>query len=294
MWNGITPKYPISLLDSIMAIWAYAVGSKLERNKIMHSEPNGLNPYYYYYSPLTFVLVHGAWANADFWNYVAFELRKMGHTVYTPEIPGHGSDPNMNVTHEMYDRAVANFIVANNLKDVILVGHSFGGTIVQKVAELIPDRLKRLVFFDAFVLKDGESAFEEVPPEFQQLASQLAQSSGNNTVRLPFPVFRERFTNLASLEQAKAIYDRSPAEPAKPLLEKLDLKKFYQLNIPKSYVYLTEDNLLPQDNVKYGWHPYMSGRLGLFRLIKGQGDHMTTAYFEPQYLANKLYEAGRD
>lgn len=245
-------------------------------------------------TPLTFVLVHGAWANSDFWDGIAAELRTMGHNVHTPETPGHGIDNNLNVTHDMYDRAVTNYIISNNLNHVVLVGHSFGGTIVQKVAELVPDRLKRLVFFNAFVLNDGQSAFEEVPPSFQQLSAQLAQSSGNNTVKLPFPIFRETFSNLGSLEQAKAIYENSPAEPAKPLLEKLDLKTFYTLNIPKSYVYLTEDNVLPQDNMQYGWHPHMSSRLGLFRLIKGHGDHMTTAYFNPKYVAHRLYEAGRD
>jgi len=81
--------------------------------------------------------------------------------------------------------------------------------------------------------------------------------------------------------------------PAKPLFEKLDLKAFYALTTPKSYVYFYQDNALPQ-GVGYGWNPHMSTRLGLFRLIVGDGDHMTDSLTRPAMVAQKLYEAGRD
>ncbi|MEV5028062.1 alpha/beta hydrolase [Paenibacillus sp. LPE1-1-1.1] len=243
---------------------------------------------------LTFVLIHGAWADISFWDGIAYELRQLGHTVYVPEYPGHGADLNTNVRHAMLTRSIADYIVARNLKDIVLVGHSFGGTLVQKVAELVPDRLKRLVFWNAFVLNDGEMVADEFPPAAQALFQQLRESSGNDTIMLPFPLFRETFVNLASLGIAEQIYNQIRPEPAKPSYEKLDLKKFYSLNIPKSYIYLTEDNVLPQFNSQYGWHPHMSNRLGLFRYIQGTGDHMTTAKTQPALLAQKIYEAARD
>lgn len=243
--------------------------------------------------PLTFVLVHGSWADSGFWDGIAAELRRMGHVVYAPEYPGHGPDTNKAVSHAMITKSVADFITANQLQDVILVGHSFGGTVVQKTAELVPDRIKRLVFYNAFVLNDGESLADEFPPSARQGFQQLLQSSKDNTIMLPFPLFRETFVNLASLEVAEQIYKGITPEPAKPLFEKLDLKKFYSLTMPRSYLYFTEDNVLPQGN-GYGWHPHMSSRLGLFRLIKGHGDHMTTAKTEPALVAARIYEAGRD
>ncbi|MDF2938922.1 MAG: alpha/beta fold hydrolase [Paenibacillaceae bacterium] len=243
---------------------------------------------------MTFVLVHGAWADASFWNGVAFELCRMGHRVYIPEYPGHGSDLNKDVTHGMISRSVADFILCHNLQNIILVGHSFGGTVIQKVAELVPDRIKRLVFQNAFVLKDGESAADEFPPATREAFEQLLNSSKDHTIMLPFPVFRDMFVNLACLSLAQQLYKGIMPEPGKPLFEKLDLKKFYSLTIPKSYVYLTEDNVMPQCNSSYGWFPHMAERLGMFRLIKGQGDHMTNAYTEPWMLAQKIYEGGRD
>ena len=244
--------------------------------------------------PLTFVLIHGSWTDASFWDGIAAELRAMGHNVHVLKYPGHDGDPNTNVQHAMLSRSVADYIVSHGLRDVVLVGHSFGGTIVQKTAELVPDRLKRMVFMDAFVLKDGESLIEEVPPQAQALFDQLRASSGNNTIMLPFPLFRETFANLATLEQARWLYDRIQPEPAGPLYEKLDLKAFYKLTTPRSYLYLTEDNVLPQGQPGYGWHPHMSSRLGLFRLLKSPGDHMSTARTHPRWIAWRLYEAGRD
>lgn len=243
--------------------------------------------------PLTFVLIHGSWADSSFWSGVAAELRKKGHTVYAPEYPGHGADPNKAVTHAMITKSISDFITAKNLRNIVLVGHSFGGSVIQKVAEMVSDRIKRLVFLDAFVLPDGQSVADQLPPMTLQAFQQLRESSKDDTIMLPFPIFRETFANLASLKLVQQMYNQITPEPAKPLFEKLDLKKFYSLNVPKSYVYLTEDSVLTQGE-GFGWHPHMSSRLGLFRLIKGHGDHISTAKTEPKQLALKIYEASRD
>lgn len=242
---------------------------------------------------LTFVLVHGSWADAHFWDGVAEVLRSQGHTVYTPEYAGHGKDPNKDVTHAMITKSVVDFITKLNLHNFVLVGHSFGGTVIQKVAEQVPDRIKRLVFWDAFVLKDGESVADELPPQTRQGFEQLRAGSKDDTIMLPFPLFRDLFVNTATLEEARWMYASVTPEPARPLFEKLDLKAFYKLPIPKSYVYFLQDNALPQGE-GFGWNPHMSTRLGQFRLIVGDGDHFTDTRTRPDMLAQKFYEAGRD
>lgn len=242
---------------------------------------------------LTFVLVHGSWADAHFWDGVAAELRSQGHAVYTPEYAGHGKDPNKDVTHSMITKSVVDFITKLNLCNFVLVGHSFGGTVIQKVAEQVPDRIKRLVFWDAFVLKDGESVADEFSPQMRQGFEQLRAGSKDDTIMPPFPLFRDSFVNTATLEEAKRIYAGVTPEPAKPLFEKLDLKAFYALPTPKSYVYFYQDNALPQGE-GFGWHPHMSTRLGQFRLIVGDGDHFTDVRTRPAMVAQKFYEAGRD
>lgn len=242
---------------------------------------------------LSFVLVHGSWADAHFWDGVAAVLRSQGHTVHAPEYAGHGTDPTKNVTHAMITKSVVDYIMRLNLRDIVLVGHSFGGTVIQKVAEQVPDRIRRLVFWDAFVLKDGESLADELPPPTRQGFEQLRAGSKDDTILLPFPLFRDLFVNTATSEEAKLFYTSVRPEPAKPLFEKLDLKVFYKLPTPKSYVYFYQDNVLPQGE-GFGWNPHMSSRLGVFRLIVGDGDHFTDTRTRPAMVAQKLYEAGRD
>jgi pimeloyl-ACP methyl ester carboxylesterase len=287
----LTQPYNSGLTFTRWGLGAYPSGSVPHSGIAYGPRDAAVHPYPP--KPLTFVLIHGAWANADFWNETASELRRMGHKVYAPEYAGHGQNSSNSVTHAMVTETVADFITSHQLRDIILVGHSFGGTIIQKTAELVPERIKRLVFMNAFVLLDGESGADAIPAPARALFEQLRDSSGNNTIPLPFPFYRDTFANLASLELAIQLHSSSPAEPAGPLFEKLDLKKFYSLSIPKSYFYLDEDTVLPQTD-EAGWHPHMSGRLGAFRFVRGSGDHMSTARTEPGMIAQKLYIAGRD
>ncbi|QOT00824.1 alpha/beta hydrolase [Brevibacterium sp. JNUCC-42] len=260
-------------------------------------------PYHHFYypypsshplsPPITFVLVHGAWGDCGYWYNTAEELCKMGNTVFTPNLPGHGRDTNKAVSHKDYVKSVIDFIEERNLYNFVLVGHSFGGTVISKVAEQIPKRIRRLVFMDAFVVRNGYSVADEIQPEGKALWAELAKKSPDNAIMLSFQIWRETFMNTADLELATEIYQTVTPEPAGPLFQKLDLSVFYSLAIPKSYYYLTEDTAVPQGE-QYGWHPHMSSRLGLFRLIKSKGDHMTSFYTMPTMIAKNLVRAGRD
>ena len=177
------------------------------------------------------------------------------------------------------------------MQDVVLLGHSFAGTIISKVAEAIPERIKRLVFLNAFVPQDGHSLVDEVPPGHAALFDKLSHESGDGTIMIPFPIWRESFVNDADLETAKWTYAQLSPEPYQPCIDKLDLKKFYSLDIAKSYINCTEDTALPSG--EWGWHPRMSSRLGLYRLVQMPGSH-EVLYTNPSGLAEKIVEAGRD
>ena len=182
-------------------------------------------------------------------------------------------------------------IVTLNLTDIILVGHSYGGTIISKVAEVIPDRIRRLVFWSGFVLNDGESLNDAVPPHFRDLFRDLAADSPDNSVMLPFPIWREAFIQDAPLELAQSTYERLSPEPYQPFRDKLALTRFYALTTPRSYINATEDIALPPG--EWGWHPRMSSRLGMYRLVQLPGSH-EVMFTNPDLLAQKIIEAGRD
>ena len=90
---------------------------------------------------------------------------------------------------------------------------------------------------------------------------------------------------------AKSAYDSLSPEPYQPFLDKLDLTRFYATQIPKSYLNCTEDIALPPG--EWCWHPRMSSRLGLYRLVQMPGSH-EVLFTNPAGLADKLIEAGRD
>jgi pimeloyl-ACP methyl ester carboxylesterase len=108
----------------------------------------------------TYVLVHGAWAGGWEWKKVGDRLTADGHTVYRPTHTGQGERSHLSspdVTLDTHITDVVNVIRFEELRDVVLMGHSYGGMVISGVADRIPDRIKCLVYVDAFVPEDGES-----------------------------------------------------------------------------------------------------------------------------------------
>ncbi|HKP55116.1 MAG TPA: alpha/beta hydrolase [Polyangiales bacterium] len=108
----------------------------------------------------TFVLVHGAWSGAHTFHLVRPLLRLAGHEVFTPSLTGigeraHLASPQVNLSMHILD--VVNTILYEDLKDIVLLGFSYGGFVVTGALEHIADRVRHLVYLDAFVPNDGES-----------------------------------------------------------------------------------------------------------------------------------------
>lgn len=137
----------------------------------------------------TFVLVHGAWHGGWCWQKVREILEQHRHRVFTPTLTGSGERAHLisaDITLDTLTRDVANLLHYEELKDVILVGHSFGGTLISAVAEAVPDRVRQLVYFDAAILENGESMFSRMSPELAAQRRQLAQQSSQG-LSLPLP-----------------------------------------------------------------------------------------------------------
>lgn len=238
----------------------------------------------------TFVLVHGSWHDNRAWKPVIDRLEQNGHRAFAPTVAGHASNDRKDISHADCVRSVVDFITASDLRDFVLVGHSFGGTVIQAVAEHVPERIRRLVFWNAFVLLDGQSLEDNIPPHYRELFAQLKQPDGG--VMLPYPVWRDAFIGDADDALAREAYSTLSPTPSRSHNDKVPLKTFYSLQIPKSYLNCTEDIALPP-GPEWGWHPRMSSRLGLYRLVQMPGSH-EVIFTNPHLLADKLVEAGRD
>jgi pimeloyl-ACP methyl ester carboxylesterase len=105
----------------------------------------------------TYVLVHGAWHGAWCWDKVVPLLKKEGHKVEAPDLPGHGNDktPIPEISLQAYADRVCEVVDAQS-EPVILVGHSMGGVVVTQAAEYRPEKIKKLVYVSAFLLQNGE------------------------------------------------------------------------------------------------------------------------------------------
>jgi len=106
-----------------------------------------------------FVLVHGAWMGKSAWDPVAARLRKDGEEVIQVELPAHGDDPTPADKATLHGYVEAVVAAIGERKDVVLVGHSFGGVVISGVAEEIPERIGRLMYVAAYLPRDGESAY---------------------------------------------------------------------------------------------------------------------------------------
>ena len=110
-----------------------------------------------------YVLVHGAWASAWVWRDFMPLLTSQGHTATAPTLTGLGERVHLaspEVSLETHVQDVLNHMFFEDVRDVTLVGHSYGGQVITAVADRAPERIKHLVYLDAFLARNGESILQ--------------------------------------------------------------------------------------------------------------------------------------
>jgi pimeloyl-ACP methyl ester carboxylesterase len=127
-------------------------------------------------APATFVIVHGAWGGGWAFREVDRLLTADGNKVYRPTLTGQGekvhlASPEVGLSTHIQD--IVNVILWEDLHEVVLVGHSYGGMVITGVADRVPDRIRRLIYLDAFLPENGESV---------NTAGGLAMNLGRNVV----------------------------------------------------------------------------------------------------------------
>jgi pimeloyl-ACP methyl ester carboxylesterase len=131
-------------------------------------------------APRNFVLVHGAWHGGWCWRRVADRLAARGHRVFTPTLTGLGERSHLlsaGIDLDTHIADVVNVMKWEELRDVVLCGHSYGGMVVSGVAEKMGTAIDSIVFLDAFVPKDGDSMATLTAPAVRA-AMEAAQQRG--------------------------------------------------------------------------------------------------------------------
>jgi pimeloyl-ACP methyl ester carboxylesterase len=238
-------------------------------------------------NPTTFLLVHGSWQGAWSWQPVRHHLHAAGSRTLAPTLAGHAPDDDRSVvTFADYVDSVLRVLDGEADGPVVLVGHSFGGAVISRVAELRPERCRSLIYYSAFVPRDGESVGDSLPAAMVELFGQLAGQSADRSVALPYELFRTAFANAADDATAEGLFARFSPEPYRPIFEPIALPAGHAFAMPAAYIWCRHDRTLPPGT----FHPGQSGRLHRPKLIEVDGDH-EALWTNPRALAEALLAA---
>jgi len=128
----------------------------------------------------TYLLVHGAWHSGQCWERVVPLLAAAGHRVVAPSLTGYGDKARLlsrEVGLDTHVDDIVGLIIEEDLTEVVLVGHSYAGLVISSAANQVPERIAGLVYLDAMVPEDGESAVD-IQPVTQVLIDRAAKGEG--------------------------------------------------------------------------------------------------------------------
>jgi pimeloyl-ACP methyl ester carboxylesterase len=234
----------------------------------------------------TFVLVHGAWHGGWCWRKVTSLLRAAGHVVHAPTLTGlgeraHLATPDVGLDTHVQD--VLNVLAFEDLTDVVLVGHSYGGLVIAGVAEQAPERLAHLVYLDAQVADDGQASIDLVPPERRAAVEEAARTRGEGW-RVPIDV-EPTLDGYGIVDPAERHWmaERLVPHPWKTVTDPLRLPTGRGRSLPRTFILCTR-RASPSRGAERaqrepGWR---------YREVDTGHDAMVTA---PRELVDRLLEA---
>jgi len=163
-----------------------------------------------------YILIHGAWRGSWCWTRVRRLLAAAGHQVFTPTLTGLGERSHLlsrDVGLDTHVADVANLMIWEDLRDVVLVGASYGGAVVRHVADRMPDRIRSLVYLDAFVPENGKALFDYMPDSGESMR-QLAVAHGDGWKIPPIPasVFAVNAADAAWVDRQCTMHPLSSCE----------------------------------------------------------------------------------
>ena len=198
--------------------------------------------------PTTYVVAHGAWSSGWAWKKMHPLMQARGHRLFTPSYTGLGERAhlaNPNVDLETHITDVVNTLVYEDLRDVVLVAHSYGGVVGTGVADRARERIRRLIYLDAFLPEDGKSFAELTGP-----GDQLRKTAVDGWRVPPNPSPPD-----TSPEDLAWIATRRLHQPIKTLEQRFMLTKG-PLTLPRDYILCTKSpafNAYAERAASAGW-----------------------------------------
>jgi pimeloyl-ACP methyl ester carboxylesterase len=193
----------------------------------------------------TFVLVHGGGHGGWCWQRVARQLRQRGHDVYTPTLTGFGERGHLDtatISFDTFVTDVVNVFTFEDLHDVVLVGHSMGGVIIPRVAETVPDRLRRVVWLAAPVTLDEQTLIDSVPRS--PWIARAVTLGPDGTAHTDPELILDANIQDGTPEDRRFVRDRHLPYPPHALVEPGRLSAFLALELPTGYIAAEDDRTI--------------------------------------------------
>ena len=234
----------------------------------------------------TFVLVHGAWQGAWCWFKVTPLLQQAGHTVVAVDLPSHGIDrtPTQAVTLELYAESICRVLDASS-HPVVLVGHSMGGAVISRTAELRPARIDRLIYVAAFLLANGQTMRDVSPPGSAGPApsDMTLTEDGTAAFMKPESAARLFFADCSAEDQALAHALLVP-QTLTITTTRMAISDERFGSIPKFYIECTQDQAISLENQRA-----MQSTVGCRRVATMETSH-SPFLSSPARLADHMME----
>ena len=227
-------KTKFSLFLSILLLAAFSIGCQQKKTNTKKEKT-------------TVILVHSAWLGGWQWKETIAHLKNDQLKILAPDLPGHGHDktPPNEITMEDYVDHLLDIIDEED-KPVVLVGHSFNGITISRVAELRPKKVKKLIYLSAFLVPNGNSFFSAVQGVKDSKAVENFYLSEDKSYALVNEkAMHEAFAHDIPLENFNAAKSYIVPEPTAPLGYALEVTEENFGSIPKYYIECTEDKVIP-------------------------------------------------
>ena len=185
-----------------------------------------------------FLVAHGAWSAGWAWKRMRPLLRAAGHDLFTPTYTGLGERAHLAspaIDLDTHIRDILGVLDMEDLREVALIGHSYGGMVATGVADRARDRIAQLVYLDAFVPRDGQSSFDLQGAETRNRMRELAKTAGEGWRIPPNPMPPD--TSEADRAWAEA---RRVPQPIKAFEQRLRLQNG-EPRMPRHYIYCTKN-----------------------------------------------------
>ncbi|NWG72856.1 MAG: alpha/beta hydrolase, partial [Parvularculaceae bacterium] len=183
---------------------------------------------------VTFVVAHGAWSAGFAWRKMHPLMLKAGHRLVTPTYTGLGE--RVHLAHDGIDldthiTDVTNVLFHEDLSDVVLIGHSYGGMVATGVADRATERLRQIIYLDAFVPRSGQCLFDCLPEAERKRRQEGAATEGDGWRLPPSPIPPD-----TAAEDVAWLMPRRHFQPLATFAQPLTLAKG-ETKLPRSYIY---------------------------------------------------------